>query len=106
EYTPHPTQLGTAERFAAVLDAHGLTNGLLVGAGPWFRQPVTDPFIHAAIDAFTLDRCVWGSDWPWVRMDERMDYGPVYGCLERWLPDPEDRQKVLWDTPARLFGFK
>jgi predicted TIM-barrel fold metal-dependent hydrolase len=35
EYTPHPTQLGTAERFAAVLDAHGLTNGLLVGAGPY-----------------------------------------------------------------------
>jgi predicted TIM-barrel fold metal-dependent hydrolase len=249
EYTPHPTQLGTPERFVAVLDAHGLTNGLLVSAGPygpdnrcmleaiaahggrfkgialvdadvseremqaladggvvgirinimnhglrpltepgadkllakvkalnWFVQvhsqkdelveaaPIlrkagvrvmfdhfgrpdlkqgvqgrgyqtllafgregnhviklsgpfrsslegppyrdTDPYIHAAIEAFTLERCVWGSDWPWVRMDERMDYGPVYACLNRWLPDAKDRQKVLWDTPARLFGFK
>jgi predicted TIM-barrel fold metal-dependent hydrolase len=35
-----------------------------------------------------------------------MDYGTVYGCLERWLPNEKDRQKVLWDTPARLFGFK
>jgi predicted TIM-barrel fold metal-dependent hydrolase len=59
-----------------------------------------------AIDAFTLERCVWGSDWPWVRMDERMDYGPVYACLQRWLPDENDRRKVLWESPARLFGFK
>ena len=249
EYTPHPTQLGTADRFAAVLEAHGITHGLLVGAGPYgpdnrcmleaiakhrgrfkgialvtpaiseaelrglaeagvvgirinimnhgmrplvepgadrllarvkelglfvqvhsqkdelieaapilrkagvrvmfdhiarpdlkkgvgaagyqalldfgregnhvvklsgpFRSSLegppyldTDPYYHAAIDAFTLDRCVWGSDWPWVRMDERMDYGPVYACLARWLPAEKDRNKVLWETPSRLFGFK
>ena len=248
DYTPHPTQMGDANRFAAVLDSHGLTHGLLVGAGPYasdnrcmldamaehrgrfkgialvkpqasdrdlaslkdagvvgirlnimnhglrpltepgadkllarakemglfvqlhsqkddlieaapimrkagvrlmfdhinrpdvrqgvkakgyqtlldfgrdgehvvklsgpFRSSVegppyrdVDPFMQAAIEAFTLDRCVWGSDWPWVRMDERMDYGPVYACLDRWLPDEKDRQKVLWDNPARLFGF-
>jgi predicted TIM-barrel fold metal-dependent hydrolase len=64
-----------------------------------------DPFVAAAIEAFTLDRCVWGSDWPFVRMDQRVDYGPGLACLPRWLPDPKDRQTVLWDTPARLFGF-
>lgn len=65
-----------------------------------------DPFIAAVIEAFTLDRCVWGSDWPFVRMDERMDYGPPLACLHRWLPDPDDRRTVLWDTPALLFGFR
>ncbi len=65
-----------------------------------------DPFIAAAIEAYTLERCVWGSDWPFVRMDERMDYGPPLTCLPRWLPDPQDREQVLWNTPARLFGFK
>jgi predicted TIM-barrel fold metal-dependent hydrolase len=65
-----------------------------------------DPFIAAAIDAFTLENCVWGSDWPFVRMDERADYGPVLSCLRRWLPERDNRQKVLWDNPARLFGFK
>ena len=65
-----------------------------------------DPFVAAAIEAFTLDRCVWGSDWPFVRMAERMDYGPGFACLPRWLPNAADRQKVLWDSPARLFGFK
>ena len=34
-----------------------------------------------------------------------MDYGPPLVCLQRWLPDPADRRAVLWDTPARLFGF-
>ena len=23
----------------------------------------------------------------------------------RWLPDDRDRRQVLWETPARLFGF-
>ena len=26
--------------------------------------------------------------------------------LSRWLPDPNDRHKVLWENPARLFGFE
>lgn len=65
-----------------------------------------DPFIEAAIDAFTLDNCVWGSDWPFVRIEARMDYGPGLSCLGRWLPNAADRNKVLWETPARLFGFK
>jgi predicted TIM-barrel fold metal-dependent hydrolase len=71
--------------------------------GPPYRD--VDPFAAAAIEAFGLERCVWGSDWPFVRMDARMDYGPVYACLSRWLPDPLDRRQVLWEAPARLFGF-
>jgi predicted TIM-barrel fold metal-dependent hydrolase len=34
-YQPHRSQAGTAAKFRAVLDAHGLTHGLLVGAGPY-----------------------------------------------------------------------
>jgi len=29
----------------------------------------------------------------------------VLANLERWIPDERDRRQVLWDTPARLFGF-
>lgn len=65
----------------------------------------TGPYIQALIEAFTLDNCVWGSDWPFVRVPRRMDYGPVLQLLERWLPDAQARRKVLWDTPARWFGF-
>ena len=65
----------------------------------------TDPFVAALIDAFTPQRCIWGSDWPFLRAERRMDYGPVLANLERWFPDEHDRRCVLWDTPARLFGF-
>ena len=64
-----------------------------------------DGYVGALIDAFTLENCVWGSDWPFVRVPRRMDYGPVYRLLERWLPDAADRQRVLWDAPSRWFGF-
>ena len=64
-----------------------------------------EPFVAALVDAFTVKRCVWGSDWPFLRMPRRMDYGPVMAYLERWLPDERDRRQVLWHTPAGLFGF-
>ena len=34
-YTPHPSQMGTAKKFREVLDFHGYTHALLVGAGPY-----------------------------------------------------------------------
>jgi len=98
--------------FRALLEFGRSGNAVVKLSGPFrssgegYPYRDVDPFIAAAIEAYTLERCVWGSDWPFVRMDERMDYGPPLTCLPRWLPDPEDRRKVLWDTPARLFGFQ
>lgn len=64
-----------------------------------------DPFVRAVVQAYGVQRCVWGSDWPFVNVPERIDYGPQLACLERWLPDAADREAVLRSTPARLFGF-
>jgi predicted TIM-barrel fold metal-dependent hydrolase len=66
---------------------------------------VAEPFVAALLETFTPARCLWGSDWPFLRLPLRMDYGPVLANLTRWLPDAADRRQVLWDTPARLFGF-
>lgn len=65
----------------------------------------TEPYVRALIDAFTLDHCIWGSDWPFLRAPERLDYGTLLQLVTRWLPDAADRRKLLWDTPHRLFGF-
>ena len=65
-----------------------------------------DEYFSALIQAFTLENCVWGSDWPFVRVPHRMDYGPVQQLLARWLPSPAEQRQVLWDTPSRWFGFK
>ena len=80
--------------FRTLLEFGRAGNAVVKLSGP-FRSSVegypyrdVDPFIAAAIEAFTLDHCVWGSDWPFVRMDERIDYGPQLsacsaGCRTR-----------------------
>jgi predicted TIM-barrel fold metal-dependent hydrolase len=64
------------------------------------------PFVHALIDAFTLDACMWASDWPFLKATERLDVGPLLRAVERLLPDPNDRRRLLWGTPCRWFGFE
>lgn len=63
------------------------------------------PFIRALVDAYTLDACLWGSDWPYLKATERVDYGPMLALVETMFPDAGDRDRLLWRTPSRLFGF-
>ena len=63
------------------------------------------PFVRAIVDAFTLDHCVWASDWPFLRASERQDYGPLVALAGQLFPDAADRRKLFWDTPIRLFNF-
>ncbi|MGE4339204.1 MAG: amidohydrolase [Pigmentiphaga sp.] len=98
--------------FQAMLELGRACDAVVKLSGP-FRSslqgfPYTDiePFVAAAIEAFTIDNCVWGSDWPYVLAEHRIDYGPPLSCLDRWVPDEAQQRKVLWDNPARLFGFQ
>ncbi|MGY4310175.1 putative TIM-barrel fold metal-dependent hydrolase [Bradyrhizobium sp. USDA 4369] len=81
----------------------------LSGPYKFARQPYphadTWPFIAALVEAFTLDRCVWGSDWPFLRAPERLDYGPLLALIAEIFPDPNDQHRLLWRTPSRLLGF-
>jgi predicted TIM-barrel fold metal-dependent hydrolase len=63
------------------------------------------PHVSALLDAFTPERCVWASDWPFLRAPQRVDVGPLLTLLEHFVPDAADRRKVLWDTPRRVLGF-
>jgi predicted TIM-barrel fold metal-dependent hydrolase len=63
------------------------------------------PFVRALVDAFTLDHCMWASDWPYLRAHERQDYGPLVQLAGHLFPDPKDRRRLFWDTPNRLFKF-
>lgn len=62
-------------------------------------------YVHAIVDAFSLDHCLWASDWPYLRAAERQDYGPLVQLVESLFPNPDDRRTLMWDTPRRLFGF-
>ncbi len=67
--------------------------------------PDAGRYVDALLDAFTPDRSMWASDWPFLRAPERVDYGPLLKLIEILVPDPGDRRKVLWETPRRVLGF-
>jgi predicted TIM-barrel fold metal-dependent hydrolase len=81
----------------------------LSGYSKFSRRPYpfedTWPFVRAIVDAFTLDHCMWASDWPYLRAPQRQDYGPLVELAETLFPDPAERRTLLCDTPRRLFGF-
>ncbi|WP_019098368.1 amidohydrolase family protein [Pseudomonas putida] len=62
-------------------------------------------YVHALLEAFGPEACVWGSDWPFIRQRSRVDYGPLLKLAECLMPDARMRRAVMWDTPRRLFGF-
>lgn len=65
----------------------------------------TRPFIDALLEAYTLDACLWASDWPFLKAPQRLDVGPLLRQVERQLPAAADRHKLFWDTPRRWLGF-
>jgi predicted TIM-barrel fold metal-dependent hydrolase len=72
-------------------------------AGPPYAD--LEPVAAAIVAAFGVDGCIWGSDWPFINLPRRPDYGDALAALARWLPDQADRDRVLWTNPVRLFGF-
>ena len=63
-------------------------------------------YVQELLRVFGPDACIWGSDWPFLREPERVDYGPLLKLAERMMPDAGVRRRVLWETPRRLFGFQ
>jgi predicted TIM-barrel fold metal-dependent hydrolase len=88
---------------------NGRTAVKLSGYQKFSSQPPpyddTRPFIDALIEAFTLDNCLWASDWPFLKAPQRLDVGPLLRQVERLLPDETDRRKLFWDAPRRWLGF-
>lgn len=82
----------------------------LSGYSKFSRKPFpyedTWPYLTALAEAFSLDACVWASDWPFLRASERIDYGVLLGLIDRLFPDREDRSRLLWHSPRSWFGFE
>jgi len=63
------------------------------------------PLVRALVSAFTLERCLWASDWPFLRATQRQDYGPLAELAALLFPDENQRRQLFWETPRRLLGF-
>jgi predicted TIM-barrel fold metal-dependent hydrolase len=81
----------------------------LSGFAKFSREPAPHrdarPFVEALVDAFSLDHCLWASDWPYLRASVHVDYGVLLKLVLDLFPDASDRRKLLWNTPRELLGF-
>lgn len=48
---------------------------------------------------------MWGSDWPFLRAAERIDYAPRLTLFAVLFPREDHRRKILWEMPKRVIGF-
>lgn len=95
----------------------------LLGAGPngrvWvklsgaYRNGDNGIGEHTAVAAAALlrealgpDRLVWGSDWPHTQFEAVTNPAAARQSLDAWIPDRNQRQTVLVETPAHLFRFR
>jgi predicted TIM-barrel fold metal-dependent hydrolase len=58
--------------------------------------------LGAALVRTNPNRLLWGSDWPHLP-DGQRDTGELLNLLADWSPSPEDRHRILVDSPTHLF---
>ena len=69
---------------------------------PWAD---THAYAHALLDAFGPERCLWATDWPFLRAPERIDLGPLQQLAQMLMPDEAVHQQVMWRNAQRLLGL-
>lgn len=63
------------------------------------------PFVEAMLSV-NHERLLWGSDWPHVAFKGSMpNTTDLLDQLLTWIPDERQRNRVLVDNPAHLYGF-
>lgn len=63
-------------------------------------------FAQAQVDA-APDQLLWGSDWPHVLIKTAMpNDGALFNLFSEWVPDAAQRQRILVDSPARVYDFQ
>ncbi len=68
--------------------------------------PFEDARAHVELlmQAFGPQRCIWASDWPYLKAESRLDYGTLLALAERWFTPAQCRQ-MMWDAPSQLLGW-
>jgi len=73
-----------------------------VGGQPY--HDMAEP-VAAVLDT-ARDRVLWGTDWPHPNQSNMPDDGLLVDLIPVLVPSADDRQAVLVDNPARLYGFR
>jgi predicted TIM-barrel fold metal-dependent hydrolase len=99
--------------FKAVLElGHRNPNALVKLTTPFSlglarpQHHLVQPFVQLLIEAFGAERCIWGSDWPFLAVEDPPNLPQAVAYLDQWVNDSKDRKKMLWENPLRLFAFE
>ena len=57
------------------------------------------------LQSYGSQRLLWGSDWPHTEHRHLTEYAQSRQCLDTWVPQLEDRKRILIDSPIELFKF-
>ncbi|MCO5159527.1 MAG: amidohydrolase family protein [Mesorhizobium sp.] len=61
---------------------------------------------HDALLLAAPDRCLFGSDWPYIMMDKNLpDIGGQIDLFDAWVADETLRRKVFVENPRALHGI-
>ena len=120
---PCPLVIEHAGKFDPIADAKdtafALLKRLLYNGRTWVKisepyavsrsgPPDYDDFsvLARALVAHAPERVVWATNWPHPSATGELpdDLG-LHILLDRWVPDPALRQRILVENPERLFGF-
>ena len=56
------------------------------------------PFVARHRRRVHARRCLWASDWPFLRAPQRQDYGPLVELAEMLFPSPPTAKRCSCDT--------
>lgn len=68
-------------------------------------QPSLLPFVQAMRAEAGVAPMVWASDWPWVSYRDGLTYEQCMAWLVQWLPDVQERYRVVSENARALFRF-
>ena len=71
-------------------------------SGPYRFQAAPADALTVLRKAISRDRFIWGSDWPWTQHPEVRDYADVRAWLDEWIPEQEERTKILIRNARKL----
>jgi predicted TIM-barrel fold metal-dependent hydrolase len=57
------------------------------------------------LTAYGPQQLLWASDWPFTQHESVEDYATQRALIDCWIPDPQQRQTILCETPHALFKF-
>jgi len=79
-----------------------LTGLYRMSTAPGFAD--AGPMMQALVET-APDRLIWGSDHPHLSFADKVGTVQLFNFLGEWVPDENNRHRILVDNPQQLFEF-